>query len=97
MTTELARHGYDHESSGVVDGEWLYVFPATWRRIAEETEIGEAVACRELHERGALQPPEDAENSDPDPDHPSPDQHGDTATPDADEKAGDAAGCRVCG
>lgn len=53
----LAQHGYDHESSGIRSGDWLYVFSSAWRTIADELGADSSVACAELYRRGALHVP----------------------------------------
>lgn len=56
---QLAQHGYDQQTSGVRsdDGQWLYVFPATWHAIAETLGVDESTACTELHRRELLHVP----------------------------------------
>ncbi len=53
---ELAQRGYDQESAGIRsdDGRWLYVFPSTWKRMADELGVDSAVACAELYRREHL-------------------------------------------
>jgi len=53
---ELAQRGYDQESAGIRsdDGRWLYVFPSTWKRMADELGADSAVACAELYRREHL-------------------------------------------
>ncbi len=57
--TQLAQRGYDRQPEGVQsdDGRWLYVYPATWARMAEELGTDSAVACAELYKRGHLHVP----------------------------------------
>ncbi len=58
--TQLAQRGYDRQPEGVQsdDGRWLYVYPATWKRTAEELGTDSAVACAELYRRGHLHVPD---------------------------------------
>lgn len=54
----LARHGHDHESSGIrLDNGHLYVFSRAWRELAAELGVDSSVACAELHRRDVLQVP----------------------------------------
>lgn len=57
--TQLAQHGYDQQSSGVRsdDGQWLYVFPATWHALAQSLGVDESTACAELYRRELLDVP----------------------------------------
>jgi len=58
--TQLAQRGYDRQPEGVQsdDGRWLYVYPAAWKRTAEELGTDSAVACAELYRRGHLHVPD---------------------------------------
>ncbi len=58
--TQLAQRGYDRQPEGVQsdDGRWLYVYPKTWARMAEELGTDSAVACAELYKRGHLHVPD---------------------------------------
>lgn len=50
----LAVHGYDKQSSGVLDVQYVYVSRGAWERLCETTGADGATALRMLHEAGAL-------------------------------------------
>jgi hypothetical protein len=51
---ELAQHGYDREQCGIRAGNRLYVYPSTWRAMADELGVDSSIALAELYRRGVL-------------------------------------------
>jgi hypothetical protein len=56
--SRIPRHGYLAQLDGLRDDAWLYVYPAAWERLADETGITEKTVLRELHSAGDLHVPE---------------------------------------
>jgi hypothetical protein len=50
----LARHGYESNLDGLRDETWLYVYPAAWERLADETGTDGPGVLRDLYASGDL-------------------------------------------